>query len=264
MADRLVNTDLDFATVSRILNLPDGTAPQHPATVAQLEAAIAGLAWKDSVRVATQANLNLTAPGASVDGVTMVAGDRFLARAQTAGADNGIYIWNGAAVAAVRAADAASFPDLEQAVVTVEEGTSAGTTYRQTAVNGTIGVTSVAWVTFGTAAPTASETVAGIAEIATQAETDAGADDARFITPLKLKTSPHAARRYATTFGDGSNTSYDLNHNLGTRDVIATIYLAASPYDEIWCEIEHKDGNTLTVKTNVAPTTNQYRIVVLA
>lgn len=33
----------------------------------------------------------------------------------------------------------------------------------------------------------ASETTAGIAEIATQAETNTGTDDARFITPLKLK-----------------------------------------------------------------------------
>lgn len=32
----------------------------------------------------------------------------------------------------------------------------------------------------------ASEAAAGIAEIATQAETDAGTDDARFVTPLKL------------------------------------------------------------------------------
>lgn len=34
----------------------------------------------------------------------------------------------------------------------------------------------------------ASETAAGIAEIATQAETDAGTDDLRFVTPLKLAT----------------------------------------------------------------------------
>lgn len=36
--------------------------------------------------------------------------------------------------------------------------------------------------------PAATETVAGIAEIATQAEVDAGADDQRIVTPLKLKS----------------------------------------------------------------------------
>ena len=36
----------------------------------------------------------------------------------------------------------------------------------------------------------ATETVLGIAEIATQAETDAGTDDLRYITPLKLANKP--------------------------------------------------------------------------
>lgn len=38
------------------------------------------------------------------------------------------------------------------------------------------------------APPAASETVAGVAEIATQAETAAGTDDARMVSPLKFKT----------------------------------------------------------------------------
>lgn len=40
----------------------------------------------------------------------------------------------------------------------------------------------------GVTVPSATETVEGIAEIATQAETDAGTDDTRIVTPLKLKT----------------------------------------------------------------------------
>lgn len=41
-----------------------------------------------------------------------------------------------------------------------------------------------------TSTPAASETVQGIIEIATQAETDTGTDNARAVTPLKLKTTP--------------------------------------------------------------------------
>ncbi len=40
------------------------------------------------------------------------------------------------------------------------------------------------------ASPKATETVEGIAEIADQAEVDAGTDDERFVTPLKLATFP--------------------------------------------------------------------------
>ena len=43
------------------------------------------------------------------------------------------------------------------------------------------------WVVVGAAAANASETVKGIAELATQAEVTAGTDDARIVTPLKLK-----------------------------------------------------------------------------
>lgn len=53
-------------------------------------------------------------------------------------------------------------------------------------------------VTFGNATflfPPATESIKGVAEIATQAEVNAGADDERFITPLKLAT------RLAEAFG---------------------------------------------------------------
>jgi hypothetical protein len=62
-----------------------------------------------SVRVASTANIATptTAPGATIDGVTMAAGDRFLLKDQTTGAENGIYIWSSATVAA-RAGDFAA------------------------------------------------------------------------------------------------------------------------------------------------------------
>src|SRR3990172_5612904 len=46
-------------------------------------------------------------------------------------------------------------------------------------------------VTVATAIPAATELVAGIAELATQAEVNAGTDDLRIITPLKLETWIH-------------------------------------------------------------------------
>lgn len=84
---------------------------------------------KDAVRVASTANINLASPGASIDGIAMSAGNRFLAKDQTAPAENGIYIWNGAAVAATRSTDADADAEVTQGLSTdVIEGTVNGRT----------------------------------------------------------------------------------------------------------------------------------------
>lgn len=145
-----VRANLDFAGGARAIGLLDPASPQDAATKAYVDALVEGLAWKDAVRAAATANITLTAPGAAIDGVTMTAGDRFLAKNQTTGADNGIYVWNGSAVTATRAADASTFVELEAAVVVVEEGTAnAASAWRQSVVNGTLGTTAITWLAFG-------------------------------------------------------------------------------------------------------------------
>lgn len=260
---KAVHSNLDFLTTTRIVNLPDPAAAQEPATKAYVDSAVEGLAWKDSCRVATQSNLNLSSPGASIDGVTMSTGDRVLVRSQSTAAENGIYLWNGAAVAATRALDANTAAELEQAITSIEEGTSAGSTFRQTAVNFTLGSGAVTWVAFGTVAPSATETTAGIAEIATQAETDTGTDDVRFVTPLKLKTASFLPRKVSANFGDGSSTQYDITHNLNTDDVHVTIYRNSGAKDEILCDVGRPTVNAVRLNFAVAPTTNQFRCVVI-
>lgn len=259
-----VQRTLDFGNARKIINLPDGVNPQDAATVAQLNAAIEGLAWKDSVRVSTQGNIDLSSPGATIDGITMVSGDRVLVRAQTTTADNGIYIWNGAAVAMTRSLDTSTAAELEQAVTTVEEGTNAGSSYRQTAVNFTLGSGAVNWTSFGTGAGSASESSAGIIEIATQAETDTGTDDLRAITPLKLATSPYATKKFAANIGDGSATSYTVTHNFATRDVTVEVYRNSGNFDTVLVEVQRGSTNAVTIVFDTAPTTNAYRVLVRA
>ena len=70
--------------------------------------------------------------------------------------------------------------------------------------------------------------------------------------------------KYAATFGDGSATSYTITHNLNTRDVVVSVYEAASPYAEVICDVAHATANTITLAFSVAPTSNQYRVVVHA
>jgi len=254
-------TDLDFQSVSKAINLPTPSASGDAASKSYVDSLVEGLAWKDSCRVATQSNLNLASPGATIDGISMASQDRVLVRSQSTASQNGIYVWNGASTAMTRSLDASTFDELEQAVTTVEEGTSAATTYRQDQINGTIGSSSISWVTFGTGAPAASETTAGIAELATQAETDAGTDDLRIVTPLKLATWSGRIKKYAVSIGDGSATSYTVTHNLASRDVHVTVY-NASTYDEVITDVTHATTNTLTIVFASAPGSGAYRVVV--
>ena len=259
-----IQRTLDMGGARRIINLPDGVAAQEPATVAQLNAAVEGINWKDSVRVSTQGNLNLASPGATIDGITMAANDRVLVRAQTAAAENGIYIWNGAAVPATRSLDMNVAAEVEQATTTVEEGSNAGATYRQTAVNVTLGSTSLAWTLFGTSAGAASESSAGIAELATQGETDAGADDTRIVTPLKLATSVHASRKFNANFGDGSATSFVITHNFNTYDVDVEVFRNSGNRDTVLAEVHRTSLNAVTVVVDTAPAANAFRALVRA
>lgn len=258
-----VLSDFDFNNAARIVNLPDPTLAQHPATKAYVDSAVEGLAWKDSVRVASNANLTITGPGATIDGVTMSANDRVLLKDQTTASQNGLYIWNGAAVPMTRAADANTFAELEQAVVTVEEGTSAGASFRQTAVNGTIDSTSVTWTSFGTSAAAATETTAGVLEIATQSETDTGTDDLRAITALKLNNWSGRKRKATATFGDGSATSFNIDHNFNTRDVQVEVYRNSGNYDSVLCDVTRPSVNRVTLTFAAAPAASAFNVVVL-
>lgn len=261
---RQVLSDLDLNSVARILNLPDPTLAQHAATKAYVDSAVEGLAWKDSARVASNgANVNIASPGATIDSVTMATNDRVLLKDQTANTENGIYIWNGASTPMTRALDASTAAELEQATVTVEEGTSAGTTFRQTAVNFTLGSGAIAFATFGTSTPSATESTAGIAEIATQGETDTGTDNARFVTPQKLANWSGRIRRATQNIGDGSATQYTITHSFNTLDVQVEVFRNSGNYDTVLCDVERTSVNAVRLTFAAAPASNAFRVVVM-
>lgn len=256
--------DIDMSGVARVINLPAPSASTDAATKGYVDALVEGLQWKANVRAASTANVNTASPGASMDSVLLSVGDRVLLKNQTALAENGIYVWNGAAVALTRAADASTGAELVNAITTVSEGTAnADTAWRQDAIGITLGSTAISWVAFGSVSPAASETTAGIAEIATQAEVDAGTDDLRIVTPLKLKTWASAPKRNQSSVGDGSATQFTLTHNLGTRDVLVAVYQSGSPWADVMCDVERPTVNSVLVRFSAAPTAGQYRVVIL-
>lgn len=108
-----------------------------------------GLDWKESVRVATTANITLSGTQ-TIDGVALSAGERVLVKDQSTGANNGIYVV--AAGAWSRAVDA----DIDSEVtggltVFVSEGTTLENTVWSLTTNDpiTVGVTSLAFTQTG-------------------------------------------------------------------------------------------------------------------
>jgi hypothetical protein len=89
--------------------------------------------WKQPARVATTGNVTISTAlnvGDSIDGVTLVEGDRVLVRAQSTGSQNGVYI---AGATPVRATDFDDDDEVLGALVHVVAGsTLAGKVYRVT------------------------------------------------------------------------------------------------------------------------------------
>lgn len=89
------------------------------------DAAIAGLSWKQAVRVATTANITLSGLQ-SIDGYTTIAGDRVLVKNQSTATQNGIYI--ASAGAWTRATDSDNSAEFESMAMYVSTGTTNKTT----------------------------------------------------------------------------------------------------------------------------------------
>lgn len=141
-------------------NIPDAVSAQQPVSKAQLDAALLGLRWKDPARAASTANLTLSG-AQTIDGVSVIAGDRVLVKNQSTASGNGIYV--AASGAWARSTDADSSAELVNAAVFVSEGTAnADTLYQQTANSPiTIGTTSITWVQIG-AGTSYTQSTAGV------------------------------------------------------------------------------------------------------
>lgn len=77
----------------------------------------------------------------------------------------------------------------------------------------------------------------------------------------KLTTDGYS-KKVAASVGNGTNTSFAVSHNLGTRDVVVNVYDNIT-YDTIECDVVRTDANTVTVSFASAPTSNAYRVVVI-
>jgi hypothetical protein len=114
----------------------------------------------------------------------------------------------------------------------------------------------------------ASTTAKGIIELATQTEVNTGTDTVRAVTPATLKGTLgvtgtlSTVLKYTQLIGNGALTSIVITHSIGDINVQSQVF-DASTGDLVVCEIENTSTNTTTFKFNIAPTANQYRVVII-
>lgn len=256
--------DQDFGSVAKILNLPAPTLAGDAVTKSYVDTLVEGLAWKDNVRVASTATVNIASPGTTMDGVTLTSLDRVLLKDQSTPAENGIYIFNSGVTPLTRALDANSGSELLNAVVSVDEGsTNGGTTWRQTAIAITLGTTPITFTSFASAVPLATTVTAGKIRIATQGEVDTGVVTDASITPATLAGYANKKLKKVQVIGDGSATQYDVTHNFGTYDVVVSVIRNSAPYDDVFTDVERSDTNTVRVRFAAAPAASAYKVIIV-
>ena len=246
---------------NQIKNVADGSSPSDAVNLLQVQNLLRGLAFKEPVRAATTANISLTAPGATIDGVTMNVGEAFLAKDQTTSADKGIYIWNGASTAATRRNDADTGTELRAGVsVTVTEGTANGDKVFMIISDGavTVGTTAQTWgqlggggqsYTGGNGISIAGTVISGVVKASGGLILDANG--------FYIDTTT-VTRKAAGNMGNGSLTSIPVTHNLGTTDVQVQVRLVSTG-EEVIVEWIPTDANTVTFSFPTAPSSGAYR-----
>lgn len=68
--------------------------------------------------------------------------------------------------------------------------------------------------------------------------------------------------RYQDDIGDNSATSIAVTHSLGTRDVLVSVRNATT-FEEVECDVTYTSTSVVTLVFAVAPTTDQYRVVIV-
>lgn len=272
-------------------------------TVADLAAVSSGLAWKQAVNLLyndptpTLSGDVITSP-LVIDGHPALAfediGYRILV---TQGNDAGIYVYNQVegAWTLTRSADADSSSELKGAAVFVMEGTQYGSTSWVQSNHYLTDFTGQEWSQFsgqGTYIGSDSILIDGnqvsvildsdSLEITGDGlkvnyATNAGLDNDSGLY-VKLGTglafdgsgnitndtnNGYGIRKYTTTIGDNSATSFTVNHALGTRHLTVQVFESGTPYAQVEADVERTDTNNVTIKFATAPGTGEYEVVVV-
>jgi len=292
MATKVAN-GLDLQA-QRIVSVADPSAAQDVATKAYVDNIAAGLAWKKEVVVATTANGALAtafANSQTIDGYTLVTGDRILLKNQTTQTENGLYVV-AVSGAPTRAVDANTTSGLQSATVSVVKGTvNKDTSWTQTADDPTVGTTNLVFAQFGAGnVYTAGNGLTGTTTFSVLANgssidvsssgvkiADAAAGSGLTASAGVLNVGATTgitvaadtigvdyavtATRYSTTVGDGSSLSYVLTHGLTNKNVQVVLYETTA--GNAWIpDVTARTTTTVTLGFAVAPTSSFFTAVI--
>lgn len=243
-------------------NLADGSSPNDAVTKQQLDAIARGLDWKNSVRAATTANITLSAPQ-TIDGISVIAGDRVLVKDQSTASANGIYVV--AAGAWTRATDFDDAVEITSAAaVSVESGTVNGDAAFILATDGaiTVGTTSLSFSRLG-GTGTAYTAGNGLSLAGSQFSVTPKSGGGLIVdgTGVSIDSSYSGlAKRYSVDVP--TNATATITHNLGTKDVLVQVWEVSTGL-LVWPDISTTSTTVVTLTFGTAPTTGQYRCVVM-
>lgn len=247
--DQMAAPTADVALNTRkITGLGDGTAAQDAATYGQLQAVLQGRSFKDAVRAATTVAGTLATAFANtqvIDGVTLATGDRILIKNQAAGAENGIYTVN-ATGAPTRATDADTSAEVKSGMtVCVSEGTVNADKQVTLTTDGaiTLGTTALVFAVSGTGTTYTSGTGINVAG-----------------SVINIDTTV-VSRKFSASVGNGALTTIPVAHGLASLDVQVQVF-DNSTGETVDCDVLRTSASNVNLVFVVAPTTNQYRVLV--
>lgn len=244
-----------------ITNVATPVNPTDAANKSYVDAATqssaSGIDPKDAVNAATTANITLSG-AQTIDGVSVVAGNRVLVKNQTTASQNGIYV--AASGAWSLASDSVQGELTQGAMMLVLAGTVNGGTqwWLQTADPITVGTTALTFVQFGAGGTYTAGN--GITLNGNAFAVGAGTGIVTAVGLTSIDTTV-VARKYATTIGDGTTTTFTITHGLATTDVIVQV-VNLTTGDVENTSVNIPNASTVTVFFTVAPTASQYRVIV--
>jgi len=205
---------------------------------------ITGLNIKESVALSTTEDISLNNTTTFIDGVTVSNGDRILVKHQTDAKENGIYVVS--ATGWSRSPDANSATNITPGMFTfIESGTVNSDTGWVLSTDGTIvvGTTTLSFAQFSGAGTYTAGT--GLT-----------------LTGSEFSLTDTYTKKVSANVGDGSLTSIPVTHSLGTKDVVVNVY-DNSTDETVETDVVRTSTSVVTVSFSSAPTTNQYRVVVI-